>query len=336
MCGTYLRLGVHVHASRREVARAAANKLASQARRDPSKRDRRKAPIARCSAIIARRRRSSKHSVFEPRLLIPPQKPGPSAGFFNFGETTIADYFTPTVIQPVIPNADMTPLERLILGQVFEAEIDGDGVYFFTSIGPSDSFELEASALREAIDASSGFQSTASDYVSERLASLAVDGETIEIDLSGMSWEFIFQDIVRRSETLDYVTAVSAFTCSRMRPDGFGGMAVVITAYSVRGKSTNDILEDFLSSSGDAPSDGGAHVLLRLSEAAVAEQVAVAIESDPDLTTVAASDVTADDIHVAWLAVVDHSDLAEERGATEFRAAIQAIRAAERRQADHT
>ncbi len=43
MYGTYLRLDVHVHASWRDVVRAAANKLASQARRDPSKRDRRKA-----------------------------------------------------------------------------------------------------------------------------------------------------------------------------------------------------------------------------------------------------------------------------------------------------
>jgi hypothetical protein len=31
-----------------------------------------------------------------------------------------------------------------------------------------------------------------------------------------------------------------------MRPDGFGGMAVLITADAIRGKSTNDILEDFL------------------------------------------------------------------------------------------
>ena len=247
----------------------------------------------------------------------------------------MADYFTPTVIQPVIPNADMTPLERLILGQVFEAEFDGDGVYFFTSIGPSDSFETEASALREAVEASSDLRSTAAAYVSERLAGHAVDEEVIEIDLSGMSWEFIFQDIVRRSATLDHVTAVSAFTCSRMRPDGFGGMAVVITADSVRGKSTNDILEDFLSSDA-APIGGGAHVLLRLSEEAVSEQIAVAIESDPDLTTVAASDVTADDIRAACLAAVDHSDLAEERGAAAFRAAIHAIRAAERRQSDRT
>ena len=43
MDGTYLRLDAHVHASWRDVVRAAASKLASQARRDPSKRDRRKA-----------------------------------------------------------------------------------------------------------------------------------------------------------------------------------------------------------------------------------------------------------------------------------------------------
>jgi hypothetical protein len=73
-----------------------------------------------------------------------------------------------------------------------------------------------------------------------------------------------------------------------------------------------------------------------LSKRLSASRLPYAIESDPDLTTIAASDVTADDIHAACLAVVDHSDLAEERGAAEFRAAIQAIRTAERRQADHT
>ena len=43
MHGTYIHLDVHVHAPWRDVVRAAANKLASRARRDPSKRDRRKA-----------------------------------------------------------------------------------------------------------------------------------------------------------------------------------------------------------------------------------------------------------------------------------------------------
>jgi hypothetical protein len=55
-----------------------------------------------------------------------------------------------------------------------------------------------------------------------------------------MVWESIFQDIVRRSARLRYVTAISAFTCSKMRPDGFGGMAVLITPSAVVGKSTSD------------------------------------------------------------------------------------------------
>ncbi len=56
------------------------------------------------------------------------------------------------------------------------------------------------------------------------------------------SWEPIFQDIVRRSSTLTQITAMTAFTCSKMRPDGFGGMAILITVDVILGKTTDDIL----------------------------------------------------------------------------------------------
>jgi hypothetical protein len=79
---------------------------------------------------------------------------------------------------------------------------------------------LDTAELRQAIEASSGFQSTARDHIEERLASLTTGEEVIEIDLSGMSWEFFLQDIVRRLPALDHVTAVSVFTGSRMRPEG--------------------------------------------------------------------------------------------------------------------
>ena len=71
--------------------------------------------------------------------------------------------------------------------------------------------------------------------------------------MSGTSIEFFLQDIVKRSTTLNYVTVVSAFTCSKMRPDGFGGMAVVITADSIKGKSTDDIVNDCLDELGVTP-----------------------------------------------------------------------------------
>jgi hypothetical protein len=159
----------------------------------------------------------------------------------------MADYFTPTVIQPAIPIADITPLERLLLSHIFYAEPDGDAFYFSADERPADMIWLDRGPLEAALAQSKAdSDNTAIAVVSGQLAQVPADNVEIELDLSGISWESIFQDIVRRSKTLRYVTAVSAFTCSTMRPDGFGGMAVLITADTVMGKSTSDIVEDFL------------------------------------------------------------------------------------------
>src|SRR5262249_49607285 len=92
--------------------------------------------------------------------------------------------------------------------------------------------------------------------VTEQLAAAEADAMEMDVDLSGTSWEFFFQDIVKRSTTLAYVSVVAAFTCSKMRPDGFGGMAILITRDAIVGKSTNDLLADFLAETGF--DDGGA------------------------------------------------------------------------------
>jgi hypothetical protein len=68
----------------------------------------------------------------------------------------------------------------------------------------------------------------------------------VEIDVSRAPWVFFLQDIVLRSPTLDYVTVVTAFTCSKMRPDGFGGSATLITADGVTSMSTPDALEELI------------------------------------------------------------------------------------------
>lgn len=162
----------------------------------------------------------------------------------------MADYYTPTVIQQTIPDADMTPLERLLLSHIFDAERDGDGWYFFSEQGPADMLYLERAALEVALASSqSAGDSAANTFVKEHLPD-SQSGEPLpshlDLDLSTTSWEFIMQDIVKRSPTLDYVSAVSSFTCSKMRPDGFGGAVVVISADEIMGKSTNEILEDFV------------------------------------------------------------------------------------------
>lgn len=162
----------------------------------------------------------------------------------------MADYYTPTVLQPSIPDADMTPLERLLLSHIFEAECDGEDWYFFSEQGPADMLEVERAALEAALAASeSAGESAANKFVKEHLPH-PQSGEPLplhlDLDLSTTSWEFIVQDIVKRSPTLRYVSAVSSFTCSRMRPDGFGGAVVVISAGAIIGKSTNDLLEEFI------------------------------------------------------------------------------------------
>lgn len=247
----------------------------------------------------------------------------------------MADTYSPTVIQQPIPIADMTPLERLVLSLIFDAEPEGEALYFHASLGPSDGIRLSIDELRTAFQASAPLAGTAASYVTERLAATSAYDTEIEIDFSGTSWEFIFQDIVRRSATLRYVTAVTSFTCSKMTPDGFGGMAVLITADAIRGKSTEDILLDFLDevengALGAAPGFGS-HILLCLEEAEVRGQIPDLIETDAALTTLVADAVTDADIRTACSFVAERMDLTEEHGSAVFKAALAAIREAERR-----
>ncbi len=168
----------------------------------------------------------------------------------------MADYFSPTVIQPSIRLADMTPLESQLLRAIFDAEPDGEALYFHSRSGPNDMLELSVVDLHAPLAASAGIESSTSTFVAERLLAAADDAAEIEIDLSDRSWAIIFQDIVRRSPTLEYVTAITSFTRSKMRPDGFGGMAMVITADGVTGKSTQDILRNLLKQAERWPEDG--------------------------------------------------------------------------------
>lgn len=156
----------------------------------------------------------------------------------------MTDYFCPTVIYPSIPAVDITPLERLLLSHIFRAVPDGDRLCFSADETPANKLWLDRMPLETAL-AQSPAAGAATEFVTGQLARVPRDNAEIELFISARYWQSIFQDIVRRSPILRYVTAVSAFTCSEMLPDGFGGMAVLITASAVMSKSTINILEDF-------------------------------------------------------------------------------------------
>src|SRR5215471_9160473 len=101
----------------------------------------------------------------------------------------MADYFTPTVIQPAIPAADITPLERLLLSHIFYAEPDGDGVYFCADEGPADMIWLDRSPLEAALaQSAAAAESTASSVVTSQLAEVPIDNVEIQLDFSDRSW----------------------------------------------------------------------------------------------------------------------------------------------------
>lgn len=157
----------------------------------------------------------------------------------------MADYFTSMVVHQTIPESDITPLERLLLSNIFEMETSSQGIYFFTGERPSDIFWICREELEKTLEASQGVESGAMRLVQDEMARALAEASEIEIDINALGWEFLFQDIVRRSPTLDFVSIEGAFTCTKMRSDGFGGMAIVIAANQVLCKTTGELLQEF-------------------------------------------------------------------------------------------
>jgi hypothetical protein len=163
----------------------------------------------------------------------------------------MADYHSPTIVSPPLPLADISPLEHLVLGQLFDAELADRGlIYFHSWSGPREFLSVEAGELREAHAASTGIAGVANDLATvllDRQAEAADAGQDddIEIDLSiaGSGWERMLQDVLRRSSEIDEIVVTTSFTCTKMRPDGFGGLITRITAKAIESCSTVEMLE---------------------------------------------------------------------------------------------
>ena len=96
----------------------------------------------------------------------------------------MADYYSPTVIQPAILVADITPFERLLLSHIFHVEAEGDGLYFYEDEGPAPTIWLDRAEIDGALARSPATaESTAAGLVREQLARLPADNVEIELDL---------------------------------------------------------------------------------------------------------------------------------------------------------
>ncbi len=202
----------------------------------------------------------------------------------------MADYYTQTVVHQTIPTADITPLERLLLSHIFETEPDTEGLYLFSEQGPSDMLWLARDDVEMALAASEAMESAANGFTREQLSKLQADATEVHLDMSEPGWPFLFQDIVRRSSTLQYVSIEASFTCSKMRSDGFGGMAMLITADDIFSKTTGELLQTFEDEAAAkldvAPDPGDSRVLCELRYPAIRNLIAGLAARDPAFTTV--------------------------------------------------
>lgn len=157
---------------------------------------------------------------------------------------------TPTAIHPPIPLADMTPLERLLLPLIFNANDEGNSLSFYSRHGPSDIITLPRVDLAETLeDSVDGEGSTANRYVAERLDAAPVGEDAdpqddFDLDMTGTSWEQIFQDIVLRSSTISEVVVKSLTVPDGPLFDDLASRVTVITGATIRSKTLTEILED--------------------------------------------------------------------------------------------
>lgn len=157
----------------------------------------------------------------------------------------MADYFTPTVIDPVIPISAMLPIERMFLAQVLDEELDGETAYYFREDGANDLISVPAAEVRAALDAATLETSRLARKLIDEQPDAILGEDDIDLDMCGDLWADVLQDIVRRAPDLDHLTVTMAFTCSKMRPDGFGGLAMLITASTIRSESTHTLFDRF-------------------------------------------------------------------------------------------
>ena len=168
----------------------------------------------------------------------------------------MADYNFQSVFEPELPASVITPVERLILDNIFQSESydDADGtphVYFFAETGIADQFDIDATALAKAVsDTLATDPATAGKALELARDALkhvtAADGTIEDGDVEVVvneDWTQILQDICKRHDDIPEIVVHQAFTCSKMRSDGFGGGIIRVTAGAIQTESTQSMLE---------------------------------------------------------------------------------------------
>lgn len=155
------------------------------------------------------------------------------------------------IILPTIPQDDVTILEQLILDEVLEISETPDGVMIFTDIGPSQTVTVPRAVLLDARNALAVSESSGRlvEHIDRAIhTTLAPEqpgvDELIHIDMEGMPWPVILQDILSRSSSLSEVRVLEWYNDVSQIPESFGARMMLITAGAIRETTSDEIFEE--------------------------------------------------------------------------------------------
>ena len=95
----------------------------------------------------------------------------------------MADYYSPTVVDPMIPLAAMLPIERLFLSQVFDEELTSETAYYCSEDGARDLISLAAAEVRAALDAATPETSRLAQRLIEEHPDAILGEDDIDLDM---------------------------------------------------------------------------------------------------------------------------------------------------------
>jgi hypothetical protein len=108
----------------------------------------------------------------------------------------------------------------------------------------NDLLHLDLAEVHQLLEVDPFPDSYAVTVIRDHLRKLDPAESELALDMSVIGYEGIFQDIVKRCDALDDIEVIAAWTCTKMRPDGFGGMATLITADAIETMSTASFLDE--------------------------------------------------------------------------------------------
>ena len=161
----------------------------------------------------------------------------------------MADYYTQTVIHQHIPERLIAPFELLLLAEIFESDRHDDSFYYYASERPNDFITIDPRVLCATLAISPRkippplLAQTATCRMPCRTFRISIStSQPRPIETAPTSSSSRTSCAGRKGE-LPYLTIAAAYTCSKMRADGFGGMAIIITPRGILYQSTYDVLQ---------------------------------------------------------------------------------------------